>query len=495
MTTKLTLTTKPLEKLATDVLITFLPEDRIVPAEKKVDALLGGTLAKLRKGRDFTGEEKKTRLVFAGGRIPRVLLVGLGNAKGLSLEKFRGAASTAAGELARLPVTKATVLLPAPPRFTAQELAQALTESLLLASYKFVPYKTDEKSRETKLEEIEFFLPIPRLLPQAKRAIDRGQIIAQAVSWARDLGNHPGNVATPAHLANHALALARANKKLKVKILDRKAIQKEKMGALLAVAQGSDEEPKFIILEYPGKRGGAPVVLVGKGITFDSGGLSIKPSEKMEEMKFDMAGAATVLGTIKAAAELKLPLNLVGLIPATENLPSGKAIKPGDIVKSRSGKTIEVVNTDAEGRMVLSDALDYAKQYKPALVMDFATLTGAIVVALGDDLVGAFSNKKDLIPKLETAATITGEKIWPMPLEPAYEELIKSDFADLRNISTVRFADAVHAANFLKNFVDYPWIHLDIAGVAWATREKPYRPKGATGIGIRLALEFLKNLK
>ncbi len=325
-----------------------------------------------------------------------------------------------------------------------------------------------------------------------------GEMLAQTVSLARDLGNHPGNVATPSHLAKHAADLAKAHpKSIKVKILHREDIKKENMGALLAVSQGSDEEPKFIILEYQGGRKTAqPIVLVGKGITFDSGGISIKPSDKMEEMKYDMMGAATVMGIIRAAAELKLPVNLIGLIPATENLPSGKAIKPGDIIRSRSGKTIEIVNTDAEGRLILADALDYAKKYKPSLVIDFATLTGAIVVALGDDLIGAFANQENLIGPLKAAADLTGEKIWPMPLEKSYEEFIKSDFADLRNISSQpRIGDAIHAANFLRQFVDYPWIHLDIAGTAWATREKPYRPKGATGIGIRLTIEFLKKIK
>ena len=208
-----------------------------------------------------------------------------------------------------------------------------------------------------------------------------------------------------------------------------------------------------------------------------------------------MAGAATVMGIIKAAAELNLPVNLVGLVSATENLPSGKAIKPGDIIRSRSGKTIEIINTDAEGRLVLADALDYAKKYKPSLVIDFATLTGSIVGALGDDLICAFTNQEKMFAPLKAVADATGEKVWPMPLEKNYEQFIKSDFADLRNIGTIRYGDSIMAALFLQNFVDYPWIHLDIAGTAWATRERPYRPKGATGVGIRLAIEFLKRLK
>ncbi|MDP3993683.1 MAG: leucyl aminopeptidase [Candidatus Doudnabacteria bacterium] len=488
-----TIHNRPIEELQTQALVVFAFEDRTTAEEKRADALLGGQIKKLRSSKDFLPRFGRTRLIFHSV-FPRVLLTGLGKQKDFSLEVFRGAVGRAINEIGNLPVKNCAFLMPKTARIPMDEMSQALTEAALLTDYKFSYYK-DADPDGIRLEQVTLVAEKQDAKKVAAGCLT-GEIVGSNVNAVRDLGNHPANVATPSHLAEHALAIAKADRNIKVKVLHRTDIKKEKMEALLAVSQGSDEEPKFIILEYRGRKTGPMVALVGKGITFDSGGISIKPSEKMEEMKYDMAGAATVMGIIKLASQMKLPIDLVGLIPATENLPSGKAIKPGDIVRSRSGKTIEIVNTDAEGRLVLADALDYAKKYKPALIMDFATLTGAIVVALGDDLIGAFANRENLFPKLEQAAKITGEKIWPMPLEQDYEQFIKSDFADLRNIGTTRYGDSINAANFLKEFVgDTPWVHFDIAGVAWATREKPYRPKGATGTGVRLAIEFLKKFR
>lgn len=494
-----------IDKIQTDLLVArfFEGSKTLDPLIKKLDAALGKRISNVFARKDFRGKLGENLLLDTEKTIaaPRVLFLGLGKKNEFTLESLRVSIAAASSVIQRFRIKNvAFALLPVlPQKSSVEESTQTIVESLLLSNYKFLPYKKmDEENPPVEIRNIQFILSKPGDRIKVLKGAKVGSALAQTVNLARDLGNHPSNIATPSHLARHALDLAKAHpKSVKTKILHRGEIKKENLNGLLAVSQGSDEEPKFIILEYQGGRKTAqPVVLVGKGITFDSGGISIKPSDKMEEMKYDMMGAATVMGIIRAAAELKLPLNLVGLIPATENLPSGKAVKPGDIIRSRSGKTIEVVNTDAEGRMILADALDYAKKYKPALVIDFATLTGAIVVALGDDLIGAFSNKESLIAPLKAAADMTGEKIWPMPLEKSYEEFIKSDFADLRNISSQpRIGDAIHAANFLKNFVDYPWIHLDIAGTAWATREKPYRPKGATGIGIRLAIEFLKRLK
>ena len=493
---KFTVASTKSKDLTNDALVVFLRQDQTGASDTLLDNLTNEEIKRLQKSGDFTGEHGKTRTLYHAKSPERLVLVGLGKAAGLTLEKLREAGSAAAGALKNLPVVSAGVIIPKIPKMATDEIMQALCESIALGCYEFTHYKTAKKEK-TDMSEIQFFARAAGEKRQAEKGLARGEIIARAVAAARDLGNHPANVATPSHLAQHATDLSRKfpNKTLRVKILHRADIEREKMGALLAVSRGSDEEPKFIILEYYGKRKAPVVALVGKGITFDSGGINIKPSEKMEEMKYDMAGAATVLETIRAAADLKLPINLVGLIPATENLPSGKATKPGDIIRSRSGKTIEVVNTDAEGRLVLSDALAYAKQCKPDLVIDFATLTGSIVVALGDDIIGAFSNSPAQLKNMQDAASVTGEKLWPMPLDKDYEIFIKSDFADLRNQAAIRYGDAIHAANFLKNFTDYPWIHLDIAGVAWATREKPYRPKGATGTGIRLVLEFLKKFK
>lgn len=495
-------TTETLSKTTSDLLIIRFFEEKPIlePKYKELDAALVGLLSKILKARDFRGKLGETLLLFTGGQIPspRLLLLGMGKRKEYDLEKLRIAVAAVAAIVQKHKIQHLAFALTKTlsPKVSMGETAQAIIESLLLATYKFTEYKKlEEDEHPIPLQQLEFNLNFAADRPKVLNGASRGQILAGIVNFVRDLGNHPANVATPSHLAEHAEKIARTAKNIKARVLHRGEIKKEKMEALLAVAAGSDEEPKFIILEYRSKTSAPTVALVGKGITFDSGGISIKPGEKMEEMKYDMAGAATVMGVIRAASELKLPINLVGLIPATENLPSGKATKPGDIIRSRSGKTIEVVNTDAEGRLVLADALNYAKKYKPDLVIDFATLTGAILVALGDDLIGAFTNKPALLEKLKTAATETGEKIWPMPLVKDYEEFIKSDFADLRNIGTVRYADAINAANFLQHFVDYPWIHLDIAGVAWATREKPYRPKGATGTGVQLAIEFLKHFK
>ena len=281
---------------------------------------------------------------------------------------------------------------------------------------------------------------------------------------------------------------------MKLRILDDAQMKKIGMNALLGVARGGSEPAKFIILEYDGRRrSDPPIVLVGKGLTFDSGGISIKPSEKMEEMKTDMAGGAAVLGAIAAVADLKLPVHVVGLIPATENLPGGKAYKPGDILKSLSGRTIEVITTDAEGRLILADALTYALRYKPAAVIDLATLTGACIVALGDHVIGMLGTDEALKARIREAADATGERVWELPLWEDYDEQIRSDIADFKN-SGGRAGGAITAAAFLRKFVgDVPWVHLDIAGPSWLSKDRPYIPKGASGVGVRLLVRFLRD--
>jgi leucyl aminopeptidase len=299
----------------------------------------------------------------------------------------------------------------------------------------------------------------------------------------------PGNVATPTYIANQARELAQRHG-FEVTVLDKASIVREKMGALLSVAQGSAEEPRFIALEYKGSDA-APVVLVGKGVTFDSGGISIKPAQNMEDMKYDMSGAAAVLGTFEALGRLKPKVHVVGLIPSTENMPSGTAVKPGDVVTSHLGKTIEVINTDAEGRLILCDALSYARRYQPAAVVDIATLTGAMVVALGHTATGVMGDDEKLIEELRAAGDKAGERIWPLPLWEDYRDLMKSDIADVKN-SGGRPAGSISAGWFLKEFVDgFPWAHLDIAGTAYTERDEPTRVKGPTGMGVRLFTEFL----
>jgi leucyl aminopeptidase len=311
---------------------------------------------------------------------------------------------------------------------------------------------------------------------------------------ARDLANAPGNELTPTVMGETARQIGREFG-MQVTVLGPSELREQGFGGILAVAQGSQQEPRFIIIEYGAEYANGPTIcLVGKGITFDSGGISIKPAAGMEDMKMDMGGAAAVLGALQAVGELKLPLHVVGLISSAENMPSASAFKPGDIVKTLSGKTIEVVNTDAEGRVVLSDALHYAGRFKPAAVIDLATLTGAIMVALGPHATGMMSNDDDLSARLERAGQASGERVWRLPLWDPYKDMVKSDIADVKN-SAGRPGGAITAAAFLSAFVDgYPWAHLDIAGTAWVDRQtKAYTPKGATGVGVRLLVQALRD--
>jgi len=312
----------------------------------------------------------------------------------------------------------------------------------------------------------------------------------------RDLMHHPSNTPTPTFLANAAQTMARKHK-ITCKVLEKKDMEKLKMGSLLGVARGSHEPPKFIVMEYKGgKAKDKPVVIVGKGVTFDTGGISLKPGAGMDEMKFDMSGGAVTIGTLQAAASLKLKVNVVGLVPLTENMPGGSAIKPGDILTASNGKTIEVLNTDAEGRLILADALVYAQRYKPKALIDLATLTGAVIMALGHQAAAAVGTDSKLIQKLIASGDVTGERLWQLPLYEEFEKAIKSDIADLKNITSKGVgAGTITGAAFLKPFTgDFPWVHLDIAGTAWTSNEKPYVPKGGSAYGVRLLIDYLKNL-
>jgi len=330
-------------------------------------------------------------------------------------------------------------------------------------------------------------------LPEVQEGARVGQIVAEAVCLARDLSNRPANLATPTHLAETAQRLAQ-DLGLRCQVLERADMEALGMGALVGVARGAEEPPKFIILEYGADRPNLPtIVLAGKGITFDAGGISLKPADKMEEMKHDMSGAAAVLATLQAVARLALPLHVVGLVPATENLPSGRAFKPGDVLKALSGTTIEVISTDAEGRLVLADALAYARRFNPAAVIDVATLTGACVVALGHVASGLMGTSETLMARIKAAAQHTGEKVWELPLWEEYAELIKSDVADVKNVGG-RPGGAIIGGMFLKRFAEgYPWAHLDIAGTAYTDKVGPYTAKGATGVGVRLLVRLLQD--
>jgi leucyl aminopeptidase len=366
---------------------------------------------------------------------------------------------------------------------------------MCLALYHFDVYKSNLEENGSRLDEIVLLAPKARLAA-AQHAVNEAQIIASAVWLARDLSAHPGNKATPAYLAKAASDMAKT-RGIVCKVLDAYEMKKLGMGLLLGVARGSHEPAKLIVLEYfGGKKKQAPVVIVGKGITFDTGGISLKKAQGMEEMKMDMSGGAVTIGAMQAIAGLKLPINVVGLVPATENMPGGSAIKPGDILTSLSGKTVEVLNTDAEGRLILADAITYAiRSYKPKAIIDLATLTGACIIALGHHAAAILGNNAHLIEKLKHSGASVGERLWELPLWEEHEKAMKSDVADLKNIGGANVgAGTITGAAFLKAFVeDIPWAHLDIAGTAWTAEDKPYAPKGPTGFGVRLLLSYLRN--
>ena len=494
--TNFTASTQSPAQIKSDVLIAGVFEDEKVfePKVKELDEKLNGEISELLESGDFEGKLKNTSLLYSHRRIEakRIVLVGLGKKKNFNLEISRLAIAHAAPVVKKFKARSMAFCLSKtlPKGTTVQTAIQTQVESHLLSSYTFQEFK-NLKEKITALDSIHFILNRSADRAGALKGARLGQIIGNAVNFSRDLANQPGNHMTPKALADAAVKMAKENK-IKYKILEKADLKKLGMGAFLGVNQGSSLDPKFIVLEYTGKKSARPTVLVGKGITFDTGGISIKPSRKMEEMKFDMCGAANVLGIMKAASELKLPLNLIGLIPATENMPSGEAIKPGDIVTALNSKTIQVTNTDAEGRLILADALSYAARYKPKAVIDHATLTGAVIVALGTDYTAAMTNDEKLFSKLEKASKVSGERIWRLPLADIYREKIKSPIADIDNIGTQEGAGTITAGLILQEFVSYPWIHLDIAGTAWTTTPKPGKPVGATGEGIRLTLEFLK---
>jgi leucyl aminopeptidase len=358
---------------------------------------------------------------------------------------------------------------------------------LVLGSYQFFDYQTKKENKKCILQTVS-------VMGCDSEHILTGTAIGESVCLARDLGNAPGNVATPSKLANVAKEIAEEGQ-MKVTIFDREEFTEMGMGGLAGVAIGTDEPPKFIILEYMNGGGSKPKVLVGKGLTFDSGGISIKPAPKMDEMKYDMCGSTVVLGVFKALALLKPKINVVGIVPSTENLSGGKAYKPGDVLTAYNGKTMEIFNTDAEGRVILSDGLSYAsKHYDPEYILDFATLTGAVVVALGHIATGVMGTNEDLMKKVKASSKTTSEKVWELPLWDEYCKQVQSDIADVKNVGAPMQAGTIAGAAFLKEFVkeDIPWVHFDIAGTAWGVKPNSINPKGsATGWGIRLVLDMI----
>lgn len=494
---KISIAKKSPESCKTEALIVGCHEETISSLEgaaRRLNEKGGGLLSRIVDLGDFTGKLNETKLVYTEGKLPpkRILMLGLGPQKELTREKLRVAFADAARTLRVGRIRNFSVSMDfGNDTFHLDESTTAAVEGMLLGLYRFESFKTT-RTDPSDVSSITLIADDPSSAEVARKSLHEARIICDAVTLTRDLVSTPANEMTPSKLAETARQAGRS-KTLSVNIIDASAMKRMGMNALLGVAVGSAQPPKLIVLNYHGGASkSAPVVLVGKGVTFDSGGINLKPGAGMENMKDDMAGGAVVLSVLKAAAALKLPLNLVGLIPAVENLPGGRAYKPGDVLRSLSGQTVEVVNTDAEGRLILADALTYARRFKPAVLIDIATLTGACIVALGDHLTGMLGNDNSLKNLLRTASETTGETLWELPLWEEYDDLIKSDVADMKNAGA-RSGGAITAALFLKKFVgDTPWAHLDIAGPSFLAKDKGYIPKGASGVGVRLLLEFLK---
>ena len=461
----------------------------VLLAEGKHDVPLPDPVTKALRDSKFEGRSDESITILAG-EPRKITLIGLGKADAMTHRGVR-AGVTAAGRLAKKH-RDANIALLFPyqlPRMDADATALALADALAQSDYKYDPYITVKKEQK----KILIHGVVIAASSDAKKLTATARALAESVGNVRDIGNAPSNVLTPTELANHAEAMAKRTG-IKCTVYGKREITRMRMGGLLAVNRGSVEEPRFVVMEYNGRKAKKHVALVGKGITFDSGGISIKPSDKMEEMKFDMCGAAAVIGIMEAAARLELPVKLTGIFASTDNLPSGSAYKPGEIITMMNGKTVEVVNTDAEGRMILGDALHYASKLEPDHIIDFATLTGACVVALGGEAAGLFSNNDDLAQKLIESGERVGERLWRLPAWDEYKELIRSEWADMKN-SGGRWGGAITAAVFLKEFVDCPsWAHLDIAGTAYAESENPREARGANGAGVRVTIDFLRSL-
>ena len=485
-------------EIDTNVIIGLFKGDQLEESDSMImESALRRYLHGMLKLGDFKGDELEVAVLYPCGQAPpgRVILLGLGARSDFCLETARRVSGIAVKRALKLDVSDLSTAVHGldVPEFELQDCAQATVEGLLLGEYRYDCHKSAGPER-TRLENLTVVIQQRAQVNEVRDGIETARITAAGTALARDLSNAPGNALPPRKLASAARKMA-ADCDLKCRVLTRKDIKKERMGALIAVNAGSEEPPRFIILEYgTPSEGRDTVVFIGKGITFDSGGISIKPSGGMEEMKHDMSGAAAVIGAMQSIAMLKPPLHVVGLVPATENLPDGKALKPGDIITALSGKTIEVINTDAEGRLVLADALGYAERFSPAAVIDLATLTGACVVALGHAASGMMGNDKPLQERVRKAGETTGERVWPLPIWKDYHDQIKSHIADVKNTGG-RWGGALTAGAFLDSFIERPWVHLDIAGTAYTEASKSYCPKGATGVGVRLLVQLVRDWK
>jgi len=466
---------------------------QLTPTLKKLDQAAKGQISTLLKKGDLKNNEAGQTLMaysIAGVTAERVMLLGCGAEKDLSSKSFGASIAKAITQLDQSSVINASIVLP---DFKDKDFAYQLCRALVIAAenatYQFNECKSDPKINKRPLKKISLVYHQAKMKSAIEKAITHGKAIANGQTTAKHLANLPGNICTPAYLAEQARQIKRGIRKLRVSVLEEKDMQKLGMGALLSVSRGSRQPAKLIIMEYKGAAANTkPIILVGKGLTFDAGGISIKPSAKMDEMKYDMCGGASVLGTMQACAEMDLPLNVIGIVPSSENLPDGNANKPGDIVTSMSGQTIEVLNTDAEGRLILCDALTYCGKYEPEVVIDIATLTGACIVALGSHASGLMSNNNKLAEEIFAAGNESNDRSWQLPIWDDYQNQLDSNFADMANIGGPA-AGTITAACFLARFTKkYKWAHLDIAGTAWNSGGKE---KGATGRPVGLLTHFL----
>ncbi len=498
---KLSVKSGAAEKEPADIIIINLFENikKVPPELNAINKASENAMSNLLENSDFTGKLNETMIVPTYKKImpKRILLVGLGKATELSSDKVRQAAGTAVRLIQRKKYKNPSILLYKTDYkgISIDEITRVVVEGILLSLYNFTRYKTLKKEDKTTITNFTLVVQKKDVLPRVKSIAKNTQIVADAVCFARDIVNMPGSDATPTFLSNKAKEIAK-KAGVKCKILSSPEMKKLGMGGILSVSRGSAEPPKFIILEYnTKKKTNDTIVLIGKGVTFDSGGISLKPGANMDLMKADMSGAAAVLGAFKAISDLKPSTHIVGLVPCTENMPGSNALKPGDIIKCLSGKTVEILNTDAEGRLILADAISYAKRYKPDAVIDIATLTGACVAALGTFASGMLGNNDELKDQVKQAGNNCHERVWELPLWDEYYELIKSNIADIKNTGG-RYAGTITAACFLGKFVeDFPWVHIDIAGTFLVEKDTPYMRKGASGVGVRLLTQLILDWK
>ncbi|MBI2579340.1 MAG: leucyl aminopeptidase [Candidatus Aenigmarchaeota archaeon] len=491
---KVEISKETFDKTKTELLAVGLFEKEMSDDAKKLDKILKGALSSMMGKEQFTGEWKQAELVNTLGNMSaeKVLFVGLGKKNEFSLEKLRKAAGIAAKTCRDEGIKKfATTLQNAELKASAQEKVQAVVEASLLALYDFGRYKTD-RSKEKKVDAMSILVDAKQS-QDAERGVGRGIIYADATNFARDIVNTPSNIMTPQAFAEEAQKVAKEGG-MKITIFGKKEMQKIGMGAIVMVSEGSDKEPQFIVMEYGSGR--ECIAAVGKGITFDTGGIDVKPWDSMESMKSDKAGAAAVLGMMKACARLKPKVRLIGAMALTENMIGERAMKPGDIVKAYNGKTIEIMNTDAEGRLVLADAISYVeKNYRPSVIVDLATLTGACIIALGFHASGLICTDDKLAKRITDAGEKTFERVWQFPFWEEYHDVAKSDNADVRNVGKEKYGPGViSGAVFIKQFAEKtPWAHLDIAGPAWLNSGREYIPAGGTGWGVRLMVQLIED--